>query len=383
MNQSIISFRRACLLSCVAFAIIASTTTATEVLSSRLPSSISPVKVNHRQLIVDGKPFIMKGVCYNPVRKGQRHPAGLMTLHPSEKDLAAIEKDFKMMHEAGINTIRSYEPIVDPRILDLLRKYQLYTIVPVCGNCKEGLYAFASTIERLKNHPSTLLWEIGNEWNFNFFYSTEPGGDGLDGKVLSLKESAQFVEMLAAFIKSQDKNHPVSTDVGDLPNDLKNDIQHLFKNIDLYGMNVYDGLSFGDRLERWKEWSDKPLYIGECGAVAFNQQTNSYDPASQAKATRSIVTESLNNLSAKNKNNVLVGVCLFEWNDEWWKDPKGSPDTHTTGGFKVDKGGPYPAFFFNEEWFGVVTMEREPRPAYFVLKELFVPEKCTGMKDNK
>lgn len=347
------------------------------------PPSLSPsiVKVDHRQLIVDGKPFIMKGVCYNPVRKGETHPAGLMTLHPTEKDLVAIEKDFKMMHEAGVNTLRTYMPLVDPRILDLLTKYQLHVIITLCDSCREGIYDLTSTIDRLKNHPSTLFWEIGNEWNYNFFYTTEKGGCGIDEKVLCFAECTRLVKDVAAFVKSQDKNHPVSTVVGNLPEDHKKEIQDLLQYVDLLGINVYDGLTLGNRLEEWKKWSSKPLYISECGADSYNELTHSYDPADQGKATRSILTEILANLSAVNKNHVLVGGCIFEWNDEWWKDSKGSPDTHTTGGFKVDKGGPYPDYFFNEEWFGVVSIDREPRPAYFVLKELFMPAQTVSKKN--
>ncbi len=343
--------------------------------------SPSIVKVDHRQLMVDGKPFIMKGVCYNPVRKGETHPAGLMTLHPTDKDLVAIEKDFKMMHEAGVNTIRTYIPLVDPRILDLLTKYQLHVIVTLADNCKDGIYDLATTINRLKNHPSTLFWEVGNEWNSNLFYSTEKGGSGIDQKILSFGECVTFVKDIAAFIKAQDKKHPVSTVLAYLPADHKKEIQDLLQYIDLCGLNIYDGLTLGTRLEEWKKWSDKPLYIGECGADSYNELTHSYDPADQAKATRSIFTEILNNLSAKNKNHVLVGGCLFEWNDEWWKDPKGSPDTHTMGGFKVAEGGPYPDNFYNEEWFGIVTIDREPRPAYFVLKELFTPTQINSTKN--
>lgn len=383
-TQVILLKRSALFLMVSCFSLIATTVSlhATESVSPAKPLPVSIVKTDHRQLVVDGKPFVMKGICYNPVRKGERHPAGLMTLHSSEKDLVAIEKDFQMMHAAGINTIRTYEPIMDQRILDLLVKYQIRTIVPVCDNCKEGLYDFCTIINRLKNQPSTLFWEIGNEWNNNLFYSTEKGGSGVDEKVLSIKECASLVRNIASFIKSQDKNHPVSTVLGDLPEGLKSEVKDIMPYVDLCAINVYAGLTLGDRLERWKKWSDKPLYLGECGADAFNQITNSYDPADQAKATRSIMTEVMNNLSAKNKNNVLVGACLFEWNDEWWKDPKGSPDTHTTGGFKVDNGGPYPDHFFNEEWFGVVTIDREPRPAYFVLKELFVPVSAANGKKN-
>ena len=343
----------------------------TSVLHAEEPISKEKIKISQRQLIVNGAPFVMKGACYHPVRKGQTIPDGLMTLHPTKKDLLTIEEDFKMMHAAGINTIRTYEPILDARILSLLVKYQLRTIVPVCANCKTGLYDFSSTINTLKNHPSTLIWEVGNEWNYNFFYSTEKGGSGAKGTVLTFKECVTLIQQASAYIKSQDPTHPVSTDLGDLPKNHREDLKRLLSSLDLCGINVYDGLTFGNRFQEWKALSEKPLYIGECGADAFNELTHSYDPNAQAVATRFLLAEILQNLSANNPNNVLIGGCIFEWNDEWWKDPKGSPATHDTGGFKVDHGGPYPDHYFNEEWFGVVSIDRQPRLAYEEMKRLF------------
>jgi hypothetical protein len=47
-----------------------------------------------RQLIVNGRAFVMRAVCWNPVRLGQRHPEGLMFRSPSAQDLTLIEQDF-------------------------------------------------------------------------------------------------------------------------------------------------------------------------------------------------------------------------------------------------------------------------------------------------
>lgn len=329
------------------------------------------IKIVGRQLVVDGKPFIMKGVCYNPVRKGGTHPSGLITLNPTAEDLAAIEKDFQMMHDAGINTIRTYEPLLDKRILDLLVKYQLRTIVPVVNQYLAPFQKVSSIVMHLKNHPSTLIWEIGNEWNSNFFYSKNidqknPEGLGFHDSLSLLKNSARYIKLL-------DTTHPVSTDIS--AGALKSEsiwpmLQHL-KSIDLFGLNVYEGLSFSDRLQQWSSHMTKPLYIGEFGADAFNTTINAEDDASQEVATRALITEMLNNLSALDPNHTLVGGSIFEWNDEWWKDPKGSPDTHDNGGMTEPGEGPYPDYVFNEEWWGIVDIDRNPRPAYNALKELY------------
>lgn len=324
------------------------------------------------QLLIDGKPFIMKGVCYNPVRKGGTHPSGLITQNPTAGDLAIIERDFQMMHEAGVNTIRTYEPLIDPRILDLLTKYQLHTIVPVMNSYLAPFQKVTSTIIRLRNHPSTLIWEIGNEWNTNFFYSKNADPERPEG--LGFHESFNLVKHTSRYLKSLDTTHPVSTVI--TRSALKSEsiwpaFLHL-KSIDIFGVNIYRGLDFDHRLEQWASHMTKPLYIGEFGADAFNTTINAEDDQSQEVATRSLVTELLNNLSAVNPNHVLVGGCIFEWNDEWWKDPQTSPDIHSTHGVTEPDEGPYADYVFNEEWWGLVDIDRHPRPAYHTLKELYL-----------
>ena len=58
----------------------------------------------------------------------------------------------------------------------------------------------------------------------------------------------------------------------------------------------------------------------------------------------------------------------FEWSDEWWKAP-GSPAIHDVGG--ASNGAFFPDGVANQEWFGIVDIDRKPRPAYGALKESY------------
>lgn len=371
--------------------------------SAALPLNTSPainspkltgnIQLRNRELLVDGKPFVIKAVCYNPVTKGKNVHNGLILAAPTAADLALIEKDFQMMQAAGVNTIRTYVPITNERILNLLVKYHLKTIVPIFNSLVSIPFSsitkkVAELTSTLKNHPSTLIWEIGNEWNYNNFYSNETSSPNAHDSIDLLKKAI-------AAVRSQDTTHPISTVIGDLPKD-----EHFWSTlpdsqIDLYGSNIYDGLTFGDRLIRWKKISNKPLYIGEFGASAFNSLTNSEDGHAQAVAVKSLLTEVQNNLSLKHPDNVLVGGAIFEWNDEWWKGG-GSPEVHGNDGFYLipDKtitykvriypqdlasdtnipkvSGPYPDHIFHEKWWGIVDINRRKRPAYQALKEVYV-----------
>ncbi len=352
------------------------------------------IRVKSRQLLINGTPFVIKAVCYSPIPKGKsaRNNSDVILLHPTASDLVLIEGDFKMMRAAGINTIRTYFPITDQRILDLLLKYHLKTIVPVFNSLafipfSEMTKKISEIASVLKNHPSTLIWEIGNEWNYNNFYSAET-------KTPNAHTSLELLNIAIAAVKSQDTVHPISTVLGDLPKE-----ESFWKSlpdaqIDLYGSNIYDGLTFGDRLNRWKKISNKPLYIAEFGANAFSDITHSEDDKSQAVALQSLLTEIQNNLSATNGDNVLVGGAVFEFCDEWWKGD-GSPSVHGANGFYLimdKKGvpklrsypsdlfndrnipkifGPYPDQIFHEKWWGIVDLGRHKRPAYYVIKEIY------------
>lgn len=342
------------------------------------------IQIRNRQLLINGKPFIMKGVCYSPTRKGASYPSGLIFLNPSDEDLALIEKDFQMMHAAGVNTLRTYVPMLDQRVLDLLVKYEFKTIVPSLNTFDTPIEDIINTVSILKNHPSTLIWELGNEWNYNYFYSKIPSSLGNDKPLpdeiangIGLIESVNLIKHAIDTIRVIDTIHPISTVIGDLPNDNNFWLSLPDERINLYASNIYGGLTFchpsNNRFERWKSISNKPLYISEFGTDAFNSILNHEDPDSQAIGTRALLTEIQNNLSANDPNNILVGGSIFEWNDEWWKDGNGSPDVHDSGGIvPADiENGPYPDNVFNEEWWGIVDIDRNPRPAYDVLKEFY------------
>jgi hypothetical protein len=318
----------------------------------------------------------MKGICYHPVRKGETIPDGLITTHPTADDLAVIENDFNMLHQAGFNTIRTYEPIVDPKILQLLKQYQLRVIVPICASRMkyDDLAGIKKIIQELKEEPSTLFWEIGNEWNFNHFY-TDILYSSSSPDQLSAQDCYDIIKNISSLIRtSDDHRHPIGTDImlleAEIPHIYSLITADLDEWVDLYGVNIYDGKSFGDRFERWEKITQKPFYLGEFGAVAYNEDTKQEDPESQKVADVSLFTEILNNTSAKNPQNILIGGCLFEFCDEWWKKPEGGLSSHDTGGIYIDHG-PFPSNCFDEEYFGMFEIDRQPRAVYFGLKELF------------
>jgi hypothetical protein len=309
------------------------------------------IEVRGHQLLVEQKPFVMSAICWNPVRKGQMHPDGLMFRNPSPLDLQTIEQDFQMMRAIGINTLRTYEPIYDERVLALVERYDLYLIVPALNYYATPKEEIEKRILRFKDYPRTLLWEIGNEWNYNQFYSQPQSPIGYEG-------SRELVQRTAAFIRQLDRRIPISTVHGELPSKA---LVESLAEVDLWGLNVYSGLSFGERLNQWRNISTKPMYFGEYGADAINRDR--LDENAQAEAVVRLKAELEQNLSAKDPQKVALGGAIFEWNDEWWKDASGRPDVQDIGGI-APGGGPHPDQIFNEEFWGLVDIDRKPRRVY-------------------
>ncbi len=400
--------------------VLGATTSLGPVGSEPLP----PIKVQGHQLLVDGKPFVMKGVCYNPVTKGGTYPENLITQNPTAADLAIIKKDFEMMHAAGINTVRPYAPLLDKRILKLLDDNQLKAIIPIRSGYSISASTVSATVSALQNERSTLIWEIGNECNLNHFYTdtvTNPQGINSD-------QLATFITTTASIIKNLDSAHLVSVDLG-VPQKGEPFVLPVDNSdIDLYGLNLYYGSTCGPLYTIWPQISNKPLYLSEFGATAYNLGINGVQPDAsvadmsifvtwldryylfgelpssflytnncpgaviggavfgedenaQADGITALVADIQSHLSANNPHNILAGGCIFEWTDEWWKAPwkngaiglslhsiDGPPCPDKEGFANY---GPYPDHFFHEEWFGLLTVDHLPRAAYFALQRLY------------
>ena len=335
-------------------------------------------------LFVGGEPFIVKGVCWNPILPGETFPAGLPWFAKgfdeplNEEDRTLIVQDLQLMKEAGINTVRTYLPIVNLETLELLKKFEIYQIVPTLNFYKVSLEDVKHLVDSLKSHPTTLFWELGNEWNYNRLYSE-------GSHHLSLSEVTDKLVKAGNMIRQMDPYHPISTSYGELPYFSKEgedkpgllskkDFQRIDGVVDAWGLNVYSGDTFKNsqgtpRAVVMKELSHKPIYFSEYGADAFNAHGRSIDEDAQAFATYKLTKEIVDELAWQKKGGNVLGGTIFEFSDEWWKAP-GAPEHHDEGGH-APGGGPHPDGIFNEEFWGVVTIDREPRKAYFELAKIY------------
>jgi len=311
----------------------------------RPPAGAGRIEIRGRQILVGGQPLHLKGVCWNPVPKGGRRA-----------DFSRyVDRDAELMAAAGINAVRTYGAIMDTRVLDKLWAKGIWVINSVYNSGSRR--TIHRKVAAVKDHPAILMWTVGNEWNYNGLYMK-----------WSRSRSMARVGEVARIIKSIDAAHPVASIYGEAP---PRDVVDGLPEIDVWGMNVYSGLSFRRTIDDFARRSGKPLFMGEYGADAFNARIGAEDQAAQARATK-VLTEDIVRRSSVHGGEMLGGF-LFEFSDEWWKDGHGSKSIHDVGGI-APGGGPYPDKTFNEEWWGIVDVDRKPREAYQAFKDVALPK---------
>lgn len=308
-----------------------------------------------RAIYVDRQLFHIKGVNWNPVAKGNRHPDNL--------DYAGFaDRDIPLMQAAGINAVRTYERLENREVLDKLHAAGIYVFSTVLGWWQDEASVVTARVNAVKDHPAILAWVLGNEWNYNGLYSRGNGGDLTNEQVRDkLNEAAEL-------IKAADAAHPVATifgEIGDVGEMLTS-----MPEIDLWGINAYRGKDHASLFTDWAALSTKPMFMGEYGADAWDSRgEGKEDLAAQAEATTAL-TQQIVDAYTTTSGGITSGGFIFEWADEWWK--AGNVDVQDTSHPESPGGGPYPDGQFNEEWWGIVDIDRNPRPAYEALKAIYL-----------
>ncbi len=306
------------------------------------------VSTSGRQLLVNDAPYFIKGICYNPVPKGA-----------TKTDFSSIDQDLALMVEAGINTIRVYAPIDNRIVLDKIEAAGLKIIIGFGFN-QNGFFdilsgSYKDYIEKYKSHKAILLWELGNEYN----YHPEWFGGDIANWYSALNEAAQQIQAL-------DANHPVATAHGELPNKLA---LTSCPNIDVWGMNVYRWDKPGTIFKQWEAISEKPMYLSEAGGDSFMKiAAQGYEKGPNQKAQAQANAKILDAILAASE--ITSGVTLFAFSDEWWK--AGMPAQQDAGGWAPNSSGvPYDGTP-NEEYWGIVDVDRNKKATFEVVKERFV-----------
>lgn len=312
--------------------------------------------------VTPAEPYKIKGVCWSPSGKGS--PGGGDLVRRKEAFFDWCRTDIPLIAAMGANTVRTYldfgieEEALD--ILDELYKNGIMAVVTV-DNAAADMENLEAVVSLYKDHPAILMWAVGNEWNYNLYYGVSP----------SLRDAMTTTERMAEKVKELDPNHPVCSVLGHRDIQALSQIIQACPSVDVWGINAYLGASFHGFLEEYTDFSrssgiTRPIFISEMGADAYDNINGQVDAQAQAVFNDQLWWEAYARFSADDEDNPCLGAAYFEWNDEWWK-AGGSPAAHDAGGFYAAQ----PDGFSNEEWYGLVDIDRNPRQVYHTLKDRF------------
>ena len=138
--------------------------------TANLTTGFRTVKIEGKLLYVNGKPILIKGV-----NRHEMNPYGAYVI--SKEDML---RDIRIMKELNINTVRTCHYPDDPYWYELCDKYGLYVIDEADNEAhglgygegaiaKNPLYnkEITNRVERMmrrdRNHPSIIVWSLGNE----------------------------------------------------------------------------------------------------------------------------------------------------------------------------------------------------------------------------
>ena len=309
---------------------------------------VTSVQVSGRQIIVDNNPYLIKGICYHPVPKGSGN----------KRSFSTLKEDISLMKEAGINTIRVYEPIDQVQVLDDLAEAGIKVIIGF-GYNQDGYYdmvsgTFLEYVNKYKNHKAILMWELGNEYNYHPQWFKN-----------DIKNWYKALNDAAELIHKNDANHPVTTAHGDLPDSLA---ISLSPSIDVWGMNVYRWDNPASIYKEWELVSSKPMYLSEAGGDSYMTITKQgYEKGENQKAQADANSAILKEVFKNTK--IGSGVALFSFTDGWWK--AGNLNAQDPGGWAPNSSGvPYDGSP-NEEYWGIVDINRKKKQTFEVVKKAY------------
>ena len=293
----------------------------TEILTCKVGFRKSEIKGG--QLLVNGVPIYIKGA--------DRHEHDEKTGHVVSEE--SMIKDIELMKRFNLNAVRTSHYPNDPKWYKLCDKYGIYVIDEAnieshgmgydsdktLGNKPEWTDAHmdrtVNMVERDKNHPSVIIWSLGNE-----------AGDGV------------CFEATSAWIHNRDKSRPVHYERAGLR-----------PHTDIY-CPMYMGIGGLERYGSKKQ--DRPLILCEYAHAMGNSVGNLQDYWDMIE-----------------KYDHLQGGCIWDWVDQGFLEKdKNGVEYWTYGGDYGPEDVPTDANFCIN---GLVQPDRTPHPSLWEVKKVY------------
>lgn len=240
---------------------------------------------------------------------------------------ALVRQDVDLMKRSGAIFSRLMHSPSAPNLLNYLdeKGYLIFAEIPVWGDGDPNMIPhnpltqqwMREMIERDYNHPCIIGWSMGNELRQHYAY--------VDSMIqytrtLDPHRLANYVSFTGS--KSFPTNDPISVS-------------------DLLMYNTYGGNNGALAQNLRGKWPNLPIFFSEFGASQIGTGTNAVIPGMDKRF------HTLEGLP------YVIGVSVWTFND-YRSNYKGTPASG------------------NREW-GVVTVDREPKPAYWQMRKVFSP----------
>lgn len=240
---------------------------------------------------------------------------------------ALVRQDVDLMKRAGANFARLMHSPQAPNLLDYLdeKGFMIFAEIPVWGEADPNMKTdnpltkqwLQEMIERDYNHPSIIGWSVGNE----------------------LKQHYDFVDSMIKYTRTLDPHRLVNyasfTGSKSFPTNDPISV------CDMLMYNTYGGNNGALAQNLRGKWPNLPIFFSEFGASQIGVGKNAIIPGMDKRF------HTLEGLP------YVIGVSIWTFND-YRSNYKGTPASG------------------NREW-GVVTVDRELKPAYWQMRKLFSP----------
>ncbi len=287
------------------------------------PAPPVPIRVHGKFFFAGERKHFVKGVTYGPFAVGG-HGAPF-------PEPAVVDKDFALMAEAAINTVRVFT-VPPPWFFDAAERAGLKLLVglpwsqhitfldsaAVRAQIREAVVA---GVRQCRRHPAVFAYLVGNE--------IPPDMVRWHGA----EKVRRFVRSLVAAVKEEHPGALVS--YANFPSTEYLTID--FTDFVCFNVYLHDEAAFRRYIARLHNLAvDRPLVLTEFGVDSMRQG---------AEEQRHILSWQVRTAFAAG----AAGTCVFAWTDEWF-----------TGGHAI------------EDWaFGLVDRERRPKAALAAVERCY------------
>ncbi len=366
-----------------------------------------------RRLQVNGEDFLVFGMNWGYIPIGENYSFNLWN-EPEDVIIAALENEMSLLADMGVNAIRVYVGIPPRWVNYIYERWGIYTVINhTCARygftldgawipsvdysdprLREAVKAeVLGYVDMYADTEGILMWLLGNENNYGLSWASfeiEALPEGEQHAARARYLYSLFGEITEA-IQARD-SRPVSMANGDIQ--YLELIAEECSTLDIFGTNVYRGISVRDLYERVEEEMGIPVMFTEFGADAFNARELREDQVSQARYLLGQWQEIYEQSAGKGRVGNAIGGLIFQWTDGWWKYGQDSRlsihDTHASW-----PNGGYPDYVegennMNEEWWGIAAKgprdDRNlfpvyPRAAYYALRRAFLLDPYASSTD--